>query len=121
MDERRAGLDQLRDFPRRFGFRGQGGAQPKIRGERVIASKASIIAAIETKIGNTKYSIWRIGLTHTPNKRKTEWKDPEHWSQWEANSLSDAQDIEAHFINLGMDGGTGGDLESRYKTYVYVF
>ena len=41
--------------------------------------------------------------------------------RWTADSLSDAQDIERHFISKGMKGGTGGDL-SAYKTvYVYVF
>jgi len=86
-----------------------------------MASKASIVAAIESKISTTKYSIWRIGLTNDPKQRKEDWENPKYWSQWAADSLSDAQDIESDFINKGMKGGTGGDLSSRYTTYVYVF
>jgi hypothetical protein len=97
----------------------QGGAPNK--GAYAMASKASIVAAIETKKANTKYSIWRIGLTNDPKQRKEDWENPTYWSQWAADSLSDAQDIEAHFIDKGMQGGTGGDLSSRSTTYVYVF
>ena len=90
-----------------------------------MATKASIIWAIQSKIGPT-CSVWRIGLTHDLAERKRYWKDTEnqniaYWSDWTADSLSDAQDIESHFINKGMKGGTGGDL-SAYKTvYIYVF
>jgi hypothetical protein len=92
-----------------------------------MATKASIIAAIQSKVGS-HYSIYRIGLTHDLAERKAYWKDTKqenitHWSDWTADSLSDAQDIEAYFIaqGKGMKGGTGGNL-SAYKTvYVYVF
>jgi hypothetical protein len=91
-----------------------------------MATKASIMSAINAKIGTTAFNIWRIGLTHDLKERKTYWKDTEkknvdYWSDWQADSLSDAQDIERHFIDKGMQGGTGGDLSSRYTTYVYVF
>jgi hypothetical protein len=84
------------------------------------------MAAINAKIGDTKYSIWRIGLTHDLVERKAYWRDTEnenvkYWSDWTADSLSNAQDIESHFINKGMKGGTGGDLSARRTTYVYVF
>ncbi len=91
-----------------------------------MASKASIIAAIQSKVGSTQYGIWRIGVTHDLAERKRYWGDTQkqditHWSDWTADSLSDAQDIESHFINKGMRGGTGGDL-SAYKTvYIYIF
>ena len=86
--------------------------------------KADIVSAIEKKVSN--YSIWRIGLTHEPDERKAYWKDTEnqsvkYWSQWQADSLSDAQDIEAAFIKKGMKGGTGGDLSAYRTVYVYVF
>jgi len=91
-----------------------------------MATKASIISAINAKVGSTEYKIWRIGLTHDLAERKKYWKETEKqntdwWSQWEADSLSDAQGIEAHFIDKGMKGGTGGDLSTRTTTYVYVF
>jgi hypothetical protein len=91
-----------------------------------MTTKSSIIQAINTKVGSSSFSIWRIGLTHTPDERKTYWKDIEkehvnYWSQWVADSLSDAQDIESHFINKGMKGGTGGNLSVSRTVYVYVF
>jgi len=39
---------------------------------------------------------------------------------WKADSLSDAQDIEAYFIDRGMDGGTGGNLSATKTVYVYI-
>jgi hypothetical protein len=90
-----------------------------------MATKASIIAAINSKVG-TNYAAWRIGLTHDLAERKKFWGETErqntsHWTAWEADCLSDAQDIESQFINNGMKGGTGGNLESRYKAYAYIF
>jgi hypothetical protein len=84
------------------------------------------MSAITSKVGNTKFSIWRIGLTHDLVERKKYWKETEkenvtYWSNWTADSLSDAQDIEAHFIGKGMKGGTGGSLSARSIVYVYVF
>ena len=89
-------------------------------------TKASIISAIEVRRGTIGYSAWRIGLTHDPGERKQYWKETENqsvtlWSQWQTDSLSDAHDIESHFINKGMKGGTGGDLSPYKTTYVYVF
>ena len=91
-----------------------------------MTAKSTIVSAIDRKIGTSRPSIWRIGLTHDLAERKKDWKDVEkkdtsHWLGWQADSLSDAQDIEAHFINKGMQGGTGGDLSSSKTTYVYVF
>ncbi len=89
-------------------------------------TKPQIASAITTKVGTSGYSIWRIGLTHDLMERKKYWRDTEnqnteYWSNWAADSLSDAQDIESHFINKGMKGGTGGDLSARKTVYVYVF
>jgi hypothetical protein len=89
-----------------------------------MSTKASIIVAIQQKVGTTQYGIWRIGFTHDLADRKQYWKDKEsvaYWSRWTADSLSDAQDIESHFINKSMKGGTGGDLSARKTVYVYVF
>ncbi|MGD0058251.1 MAG: hypothetical protein ABSD58_02425 [Verrucomicrobiia bacterium] len=88
--------------------------------------KADIIAAITTRIGSSKFSVWRIGLTHDLVERKKYWADTEkldtqYWTWWQADSLSDAQDIEAAFINKGMDGGTGGDLSLYKAVFVYIF
>jgi hypothetical protein len=90
-----------------------------------MAAKATIISQISTKVG-TNYSAWRVGLTHDLAERKKYWGttcnlDISYWMAWQADSLSDAQDIERACINKGMKGGTGGDLNSRYAVYVYIF
>lgn len=92
-----------------------------------MATKASIMAAIEKRVGTTSYTAWRIGLTHDLVERKANWRDTEGkdvscWTCWEADSLSDAQDIESYYINTKkMKGGTGGDLSPRKTVYVYIF
>ena len=91
-----------------------------------MSTKSGIIAAINSKVGTTALSAWRIGLTHDLAERKKYWRDTEnqavsHWSSWEADSLSDAQAIESHFIDKGMKGGAGGDLSAQKTVYVYIF
>jgi hypothetical protein len=88
--------------------------------------KYSIVDAIEKKCKTTGYTPWRIGLTHDIDDRKAYWQNHENdklilWEDWKANSLSDAQDIESHFINKGMKGGTGGDLSAYKDVFIYVF
>jgi hypothetical protein len=92
-----------------------------------MAMKSSIIAGIEFKVGPSMgYSSWRIGLTHDPEERKKYWRfteaqDIDRWSEWQANSLAEAEDIALSFADKGMQGGPSGNL-SRYKpVYVYVF
>ena len=90
-----------------------------------MATKTSIVTAIESKVGS-HYGLWRIGITHDLAERKRYWKDTEdlsvdYWSDWTADSMYDAQDIESHFIKKGMKGGTGGDLSNSKTVYVYVF
>lgn len=89
-----------------------------------MTAKASIISAIQTKVGNN-YSIYRIGLAHDLAERKMYWRDTEkqsvtYSSNWTADSLSDAQDIESHFIRKGMQGGVGGNLKTNQTVFVYV-
>ena len=91
--------------------------------------KRSIAIAIAERVESSKtvnYSAWRIGLTHRPQERaqqhQDEGHDVQHWMQWQADSLAVAQEVEAHFIHSkGMQGGTGGNLDSRYIVYVYIF
>jgi len=91
-----------------------------------MATKDGIVSAINSKVGDTKLSAWRIGLTHDLAERKKYWKDTEDqnvssWVAWEADSLSDAQTIESDFIDKGMKGGVGGDLSAQKTVYVYIF
>ena len=91
--------------------------------------KQDIIDAIVTRVESSKtvnYSQWRVGLTHDPDERKqqheNEGRSTKHWKRWQADSVSDAGQIESHFINeKGMKGGTGGDLDARKTVYVYIF
>lgn len=87
--------------------------------------KRAIIDRVESSMA-VDYSVWTIGLTYDPVERKqqheTNGKSTKNWEQWAADSLSDAQDIESHFINTkGIKGGTGGDLSARKTVYVYIF
>ena len=89
-----------------------------------MASKASIISAINSKVGNS-HRDYQIGITDNTRERKEYWtgqgKITRFWSEWEAESSTDAKDIEAHFIHeKGMRGGTGGTITSKTK-WVYVF
>lgn len=91
--------------------------------------KQSIANAITARVESSKtvnYGAWRIGLTHDPRQRaqehKSDGEDIQHWQHWQADSLADAEAIEAHFINTKkMKGGTGGDLNPRSTVYVYIF
>jgi len=91
-------------------------------GEKIDMSAQGIANAIVSRVGSSSFSSWRIGLA----ERKKYWSGTEnenvtHWTAWQADSLSDAQQVEAHFINKGMKGGTGGDLSARKTVYVYIF
>jgi hypothetical protein len=92
-----------------------------------MTAKSTIISGINTRVGSTNFSAWRIGLTHDLTERRAYWRDTKgqdvsSWSSWTADSLYDAQAIESHFINAkGMKGGTGGDLSARRTVYVYIF
>ena len=91
-----------------------------------MSTKSGIVTGINSRVGTTALSAWRIGLTHDLAERKKYWRDTENqdvsdWSTWEADSLSDAQAIESHFIDKGMKGGVGGDLSAIYTVYVYIF
>jgi hypothetical protein len=83
-----------------------------------------IISGIAEIVG-VRLDAWQIGITQDLLEREMHWRstgrDVQFWTQWLADSLEDAQAIEAHFIKLGMKGGVGGDLSPWKPTYVYVF
>ncbi len=82
-----------------------------------MASESQIKSAIE-KIVNGAYSLWTIGVTDDPDKRKEEHGNPKHWHQWDADTEQEARNVESYFIKKGMKGGSGG-LGSA--DYVYIF
>lgn len=82
-----------------------------------MASETDIKAAIEGIVGG-KYSIWTIGVTDDPNRRRTEHGKPGAWLQWDADTETDARNVEKHFLDKGLKGGGGG---SGRADYVYIF
>ncbi len=79
---------------------------------------------IKGAIGN-RGSIWTIGITNDPKRRKKEHaqdgEDTTHWHEWEADGKSVAEAVESHFIDKGMKGGTGGNVDGIRTVYVYIF
>ena len=90
-----------------------------------MATAEEIAQAITKRVNQSKdpnFKAWRIGLTHDIQNRYEEWGKPKYFLYWQADSLADAEAVESHFINkMGMKGGTGGDLDARKTTYVYIF
>ncbi len=81
-----------------------------------MASESAIKAAIESRV--THYSVWTIGVTDDPNRRKTEHGNLGTWFQWDADTQDAARNVEAYFLAEGMKGGTGG---GGGADYVYIF
>ena len=85
-----------------------------------------IETSILSKIFGSDIRKWRIGLTNDLRVRYEHWRDTENqklldWDAWEADSLSDAQAVEASFIRKGMKGGTGGNLSASLPIFVHLF
>lgn len=89
-----------------------------------MASKASIMLAINLAVKGA-YSAWQVGITNYPHTRRAFWEktnDVSAWRVWEADSLEDAQAIEAYFIHdKKMKGMTGGGTGDDTGVYVYIF
>lgn len=81
-----------------------------------MASESAMKAAIEEKV--THYSVWTIGVTDDPERRKSEHGNPNVWYHWDADSEDAARNVEAYFIAKGMKGDTGGGGRADY---VYIF
>jgi len=83
--------------------------------------ESEIVEAIEKRVRGSKkfdYSIWTIGITNDPERRKTEHGDPTYWIAWKADTETNARNVESHFLEKGMKGGAGG---GEHPTHVYVF
>lgn len=69
------------------------------------------------------YSGWYVGITNDAQRRLfTEHgvnKDSGAWIFRTADSSETARRIEQHFINLGLDGGTGGGDYTAKIVYAY--
>jgi len=84
-------------------------------------SESAIKNAIErrVKLAKTeKYSIWTIGITDNPERRKREHDNPQFWMEWKADSEAIARKVEKYFLDKGMKGDTGG---GEHPNWVYIF
>lgn len=81
-----------------------------------MASESAIKDAIEETV--THYSVWTIGVTDDPDRRRGEHGNPNVWYHWDADSEQVARNVEAYFIDKGMKGATGGGGRADY---VYIF
>lgn len=64
------------------------------------------------------YSLWTIGVTDDPARRRAEHGDPPKWQHWEADTKTTAINIERYFLEKGMESAGGGPGSSDY---VYIF
>ena len=93
-----------------------------------------IIEEINKKVSNTsiktkpslplsaKYRYWYVGITDDARRRKAEHEsegnDTQYWNSWPADNGAVARYVERHFLELGMDGGTGGGTNANL-VYIY--
>ena len=83
--------------------------------------ESEIIKAIEQRVKSAetkKYSIWTIGITDDPARRKEEHGNPKYWMRWKADTEAIARKVEKYFIAKGMKGATGG---GEHPNHVYIF
>ena len=83
-----------------------------------MASESAIRAAIEAVVSN--YSVWTIGVTDSPTRRRSEHDNPSTWFHWDADTEQVARNVEAYFIAKGMKGDTGGRGSADY-VYMFLF
>ena len=81
-----------------------------------MATESTMKVAIERTVNH--HSLWTIGVTDEPNRRRREHDNPRVWYHWDADSEQVARDVEAFFLGKGMKGGTGG---GGWADYVYIF
>jgi len=79
--------------------------------------ESEIISAIEP-IVSKNYSIWTIGITDDPDRRRIEHDNPKFWHQWRADTETIARNVEKYFLDKGMKGSPGG---GESPNYVYIF
>lgn len=94
--------------------------------ERIKMTKEEIITGIRSYFGFsvfTDYSNYYVGITNDIKRRLfdehnvSEQKD--YWIYRTADSKSIAQEIEKYFLNLGMQGDTGGGTDDTCIIYCY--
>ena len=64
------------------------------------------------------YSVWTVGITADPARRKGDHDSPHLWNDWCVETEMAARRIEKHFTDKGMKSDAGEDESS---VYVYIF
>jgi hypothetical protein len=87
--------------------------------------ESEMIQAIEKRVMSAetkKYSIWTIGITDDPERRRAEHDNAhdntKYWMHWKADTETIARNVEKYFLDKGMKGSTGG---GEHPIYVYIF
>lgn len=83
--------------------------------------ESEIKKAVENRVMSAKtkkHSLWTIGITNDPDRRKIEHGNPKYWMQWKADTETSARNVEKYFLDRGMKGGGGGGENPRH---VYIF
>lgn len=90
-------------------------------------SKEEIIKDIDNhlqKSGKQYYSEFYVGITNNIERRLFEEhnvnKDTMWWIYRTANSKAVAEEIEQHYLDLGMKGNRGGGTEDTKIVYCYA-
>ena len=84
-----------------------------------MASEITIRVDIQSHVTpSLPYSVWTVGVTDNPTRRRGEHGNPNVWYQWNADTEQIARNVEAYFIAKGMNGGPGG---AGRANYVYIF
>ena len=86
-------------------------------------TKKEIVIEFEKYIGIDNYSGWYVGITNDIDRRlfgeHEVIKKQDRWIWCPADSKDVAQEVEACFLDAGMDGDTGGGNDDT--TFVYAY
>lgn len=90
-------------------------------------TKEDLYKAIDehiAKSGRQYYREFYFGITDDVNRRlfseHNVSKDRDNWIYGPADSVEDAREIEKHYLDLGMQGYTGGGNENSLWVYCYL-
>lgn len=86
-------------------------------------TKQEIINKISNHFKGIAYSNCYVGITSDVESRlfgdHNASRKNGHWIYSTASSANVAREIEQHFLNIGMDGGSGGGDENSRIVYAY--
>lgn len=92
-------------------------------------NKMEIVKQIIKRVESSKvldYHIWTIGMTDSPEKRRTllaaEGSHVDKWEQWPADSLHDAEAIRHYLVDyLGMKDADSRHCNPKDGLFIFIF